>query len=160
MAVAAQPVPDKALEVAPAWQYSVTLKGMKGAPMQAMAAQAIRYVNEVTSPRDRASGQASGKRMHKPFVITKELDAASPRQNLRLAHAGGEIREDVIDGDAEAANTRLAASFARLDRDVFAVVHGWRVGQPIAGNKTPRQEFGALLREWLQCNHIPPGRPS
>ena len=34
---------------------------------------------EVTSPRDLATGQASGKRMHKPIVITKELDAASPQ---------------------------------------------------------------------------------
>ena len=30
------------------------------------------------SPRDMASGQASGKRMHKPFVITKEWGAVSP----------------------------------------------------------------------------------
>lgn len=34
--------------------------------------------HEVVSPRDPASGQATGKRMHKPFVITKELDASSP----------------------------------------------------------------------------------
>ena len=34
---------------------------------------------EVTSPRDIATGQASGKRMHKPFVITKEWGAASPQ---------------------------------------------------------------------------------
>ena len=30
------------------------------------------------APRDVASGQASGKRMHKPFVIMKEVDKASP----------------------------------------------------------------------------------
>ena len=34
---------------------------------------------EVTSPRDIATGQASGKRMHKPFVIRKEWGAASPQ---------------------------------------------------------------------------------
>jgi type VI protein secretion system component Hcp len=33
----------------------------------------------VQSPRDLASGQASGKRMHKPFVIMKEMDKASPK---------------------------------------------------------------------------------
>jgi type VI protein secretion system component Hcp len=33
---------------------------------------------EVKSPRDIATGQASGKRMHKPFTITKEFDKASP----------------------------------------------------------------------------------
>src|SRR4029079_5473759 len=32
----------------------------------------------IISPRDAASGLPTGKRMHKPFVITKELDKASP----------------------------------------------------------------------------------
>ena len=33
----------------------------------------------VTGPRDAASGQASGKRMHKPLTIVKEWGAASPQ---------------------------------------------------------------------------------
>lgn len=33
----------------------------------------------VTGPRDAASGQASGKRMHKPFTIVKEWGAATPQ---------------------------------------------------------------------------------
>src|SRR4051794_13109222 len=33
--------------------------------------------HDVVTPRDAASGLASGKRMHKPFVITKEVDRAS-----------------------------------------------------------------------------------
>ena len=32
----------------------------------------------IVSPRDAASGQATGKRQHKPFVITKQLDKSSP----------------------------------------------------------------------------------
>ncbi len=32
----------------------------------------------VVSPRDAASGLPTGKRMHKPFTITKELDKTSP----------------------------------------------------------------------------------
>jgi type VI secretion system secreted protein Hcp len=32
----------------------------------------------IISPRDAASGQATGKRQHKPFVITKELDKSTP----------------------------------------------------------------------------------
>jgi type VI secretion system secreted protein Hcp len=38
----------------------------------------IAVSQEVLSPRDSASGQATGKRQHKPFVITKELDKSSP----------------------------------------------------------------------------------
>ena len=34
----------------------------------------ISFEQDVVSPRDAASGLPTGKRMHKPFVITKELD--------------------------------------------------------------------------------------
>ncbi len=34
--------------------------------------------HEIVSPRDAATGQATGKRQHKPFTITKELDKATP----------------------------------------------------------------------------------
>jgi type VI secretion system secreted protein Hcp len=34
--------------------------------------------HELVAPRDAATGQATGKRTHKPFVITKELDQSSP----------------------------------------------------------------------------------
>ncbi len=45
--------------------------------------------HEINSPRDAASGLASGKRMHKPFVITKELDKSTPL--LRKALVTNEI---------------------------------------------------------------------
>ncbi|WP_044238634.1 type VI secretion system tube protein TssD, partial [Chondromyces apiculatus] len=38
----------------------------------------IAVSHEIISPRDAASGLPTGKRMHKPFVITKELDKSSP----------------------------------------------------------------------------------
>jgi type VI secretion system secreted protein Hcp len=34
--------------------------------------------HEIVSPRDPASGLPTGKRMHKPFTISKEVDRASP----------------------------------------------------------------------------------
>src|SRR3954470_7294461 len=34
--------------------------------------------HEIVSPRDAASGLPTGKRMHKAFVITKEVDKSSP----------------------------------------------------------------------------------
>jgi type VI secretion system secreted protein Hcp len=34
--------------------------------------------HEIISPRDAASGLPSGKRQHKPFTITKQVDSASP----------------------------------------------------------------------------------
>lgn len=51
---------------------SATAKGQEGR-IQVIAAN-----HEVLSPRDAASGLPTGKRMHKPFVITKETDKSSP----------------------------------------------------------------------------------
>src|SRR3954449_4057130 len=39
----------------------------------------IRFVSEASSPRDVATGHATGKRTHKPIIITKEWGAASPQ---------------------------------------------------------------------------------
>ncbi|MEO8413378.1 MAG: Hcp family type VI secretion system effector [Ginsengibacter sp.] len=36
------------------------------------------FNHEILSPRDASSGLATGKRVHKPFVITKEIDRSSP----------------------------------------------------------------------------------
>lgn len=47
----------------------------------------ISFEQEIVSPRDAASGLPTGKRMHKPFVITKELDKSSPL--LAKAASGG-----------------------------------------------------------------------
>ncbi len=51
---------------------SVTQKGREG------RIAVIAVSHEIISPRDPASGQATGKRSHKPFVITKELDRSTP----------------------------------------------------------------------------------
>src|SRR3954469_24423395 len=51
---------------------SVTQKGREGKIM------VIAVSHEIVSPRDPASGLPTGKRMHKPLVITKELDKSSP----------------------------------------------------------------------------------
>jgi type VI secretion system secreted protein Hcp len=50
----------------------VTEKGHEGAIM------VIAANHEIISPRDTASGLPTGKRVHRPFVITKELDKSSP----------------------------------------------------------------------------------
>lgn len=51
---------------------SVTQKGREGKIM------VIAVSHEVVSPRDMSTGLPTGKRQHKPFVITKELDKATP----------------------------------------------------------------------------------
>jgi type VI secretion system secreted protein Hcp len=51
---------------------SVTQKGRENKIM------VIAVNHGVESPRDHASGLPTGKRRHNPFIITKELDQASP----------------------------------------------------------------------------------
>jgi len=51
---------------------SITQKGREG------SIGVIAASHEIVSPRDPQSGLPTGQRMHKPFVITKELDKASP----------------------------------------------------------------------------------
>lgn len=65
---------------------SVTQKGREGKIMVIAAS------HEVGIPRDIATGQATGRRIHKPFVITKELDKSSPLL-YRLLTTNEEITE-------------------------------------------------------------------
>ncbi len=51
--------------------------------------------HEIVAPRDLATGQASGKRMHKPVTFTKSIDAASPKF---FTSALGDI---VLDSDCD-----------------------------------------------------------
>ncbi len=51
---------------------SVTQKGREG------WIEVIAVNHTIVSPRDTASGLPTGKRQHKPFVITKQLDKSSP----------------------------------------------------------------------------------
>jgi type VI secretion system secreted protein Hcp len=46
----------------------------------------IAVSHDIVSPRDVVTGQATGKRQHKPFVITKEIDQSSPRLYGALAN--------------------------------------------------------------------------
>ncbi len=46
----------------------------------------IAVSHEIISPRDAASGLPTGKRSHKPFVITKEVDKSTPLLANALVH--------------------------------------------------------------------------
>ena len=58
---------------------SVTQKGREGRIMVNAA------IHEIVSPRDPVSGLPAGKRRHKPFIITKEIDRSSPLLYTALA---------------------------------------------------------------------------
>src|SRR5207237_380983 len=64
----------------------LTVKGQKSGNVQVGSqakghegsSEVLGFAYGVSSPRDAATGQASGKRIHKPLIITKELDKSSP----------------------------------------------------------------------------------
>jgi type VI secretion system secreted protein Hcp len=72
----------------------LTLKGQKTGPIPGSVTQkgregqimVIAVSHEVISPRDAASGLPTGKRMHKPFIVTKELDKSTPLLYSVLSH--------------------------------------------------------------------------
>jgi type VI secretion system secreted protein Hcp len=51
---------------------SVTQKGREGKIL------VFAVTHEIVCPRDPASGRPTGKRVHKPFIVTKELDRSTP----------------------------------------------------------------------------------
>jgi type VI secretion system secreted protein Hcp len=85
------------------YPFYVTIDGQKqgkfGAEKSAGARgknkiQGIKFLLETVSPRDASTGQASGKRMHKPIVFTKEWDTASPK--LFQALVTNEVLKSVL----------------------------------------------------------------
>lgn len=57
---------------------ALEITGQKQGSFSSSPIAVIAVSHEIVSPRDPASGLPTGKRMHKPFVITKELDKSSP----------------------------------------------------------------------------------
>ena len=85
-----------------AYEFYVTIEGTKQGKFKGdsqskgheeqIAGLAFDY--EVTSPRDPASGQATGKRQHRPVTITKHWDAATPQ--LFQALVTNEVLKSVL----------------------------------------------------------------
>ena len=70
-----------------AYEFYMTAEGTKQGKFKGESTRAahkdkspcIQFQYGVKSPRDVATGLASGKRQHEPFVVTKEISAASPQ---------------------------------------------------------------------------------
>lgn len=125
-----------------AYEFYVTIEGTKQgkfkgesvreAHKEKMAGLAFHY--ECISPRDMATGQASGKRQHKPVVFTKEWGAASPQ--IFQALCTNEVLKSVLfefvrttaDGTEEIYHTvKLSnATIASVNQEVAQTAEGQR----------------------------------
>jgi len=81
----------------------VSIRGMKQGPFKGEILQegvkgskiaGLKFHYAVVSPRDLATGMATGKRQHKPVTITKEWGAASPQ--LFQALVTNEVLPEVV----------------------------------------------------------------
>ncbi len=86
-----------------AFQYYISVKGTKQGQFKGQngktghstkGMEIIAFDYEVESPRDQASGLATGKRQHSPLVIVKKVDSASPL--LFQAHLSSELLSEVV----------------------------------------------------------------
>jgi type VI secretion system secreted protein Hcp len=70
-----------------AYEFYVTIEGMKQGKFKGESPRdkhkdktsGLSFNHEIKSPRDLATGQASGKRQHGPITFTKEWGASSPQ---------------------------------------------------------------------------------
>jgi type VI secretion system secreted protein Hcp len=103
---------------------SVTQKGREG------RIAVIAVSHSIVSPRDAASGLPTGKRMHKPFVITKRIDRSTPTlngmlvSNENLSEASFSVYEPDLKSGAEVlvytvklTNANIASIELRTDTD-------------------------------------------
>lgn len=82
--------------------FYVTIQGskqgqFKGESVRATAKgkiEGLAFSSELASPRDAATGQATGKRVHSPITFTKHWGAASPQ--LFQAAATNEVLKSVL----------------------------------------------------------------
>lgn len=85
-----------------AYEFYVTIEGTKQGKMKGESIRdahkeklsGLSYRHEIKSPRDVATGQASGKRQHGPVTITKEWGPATPQ--LFQAVVTNEVLKSVL----------------------------------------------------------------
>jgi hypothetical protein len=72
----------------------------------------------VVSPRDAATGQASGKRMHKPLLITMQLGRSAPPQNtITLDETGVHLVIGVSPQAVDAAVAKIGKSRSNIQNN-------------------------------------------
>lgn len=98
-----------------------------------------------TQSTDQASGMASGKRQHKPFTITKELDKASPM--LQEAATTGKVFETVIIDYTEADERGARATYLKYELKNVMITSYSVSGGTAGGDDRPMETFSLNYEE-------------
>jgi hypothetical protein len=102
----------------PAGKYKLLYSAKQGktgmTKRESSTPEVIEFTCEIKSPRDAASGQASGKRTYKPISISKRIDKGAAGVSL------GEITVGDLDGDGkgERSSVKSAGYDLKLNKKV------------------------------------------
>lgn len=115
------------------WEVTVSMKGIQengikktddkgitqsGKGINEAGIKVYSYAHEIISPRDAASGLPTGKRMHKPFVITKELDKSTPLLYMAFSDSKS-IAETLV--NSRNLETKETISFKLIDATIVDI---------------------------------------
>lgn len=122
----------------------VTRKGAEGRIAVIDAGHAI------VSPRDAASGQATGKRQHKPLTITKAIDRSTPLIFQALA-TNENLPEVILEiWGAPAGGPKTASSISSVRFASIKLVNATVAESEVkikAGSSTPEQEVSFVYQK-------------
>jgi len=98
--------------------------------------------HQVTSPRDAATGQASGKRMHKPITVTAGADDSAVRESPSKASLGKtsvRVAAGDVNGDGKAdVAPKAGQSDVKSPRDLATgQASGKQAAAPATGTAKP-----------------------
>ena len=72
----------------------------------------------VVSPRDSASGMATGKRMHKPLTLTMELGrGVAPGNVITIDVAGSQVAIGTNDANVDVAQAKITKSRSNIQNN-------------------------------------------
>jgi type VI secretion system secreted protein Hcp len=117
----------------------ISIKGQKQGPFKGEAVQkgaegkiaGFKFRYELMSPRDPASGLPTGKRQHRPVIITKEWGAASPQlfQALAVNETLPEVVIDFVGVDPKTGAMALTHSLKLINASIADISYST---EPIA----------------------------
>ena len=97
-----------------AGKYTVQVSDANGK----VSMQDMHLMYSVVSPRDAASGLATGKRMHKPLTLTMELGRGmTPGNVITIDEAGSQAAIGTNDANVDAAQAKIGKSRSNIQNN-------------------------------------------
>jgi hypothetical protein len=97
-----------------AGKYTVQVSDANGK----VSMQDMHLMYSVVSPRDAASGMATGKRMHKPLTLTMELGRGmTPGNVITIDEAGSQAAIGTNDANVDAAQAKIGKSRSNIQNN-------------------------------------------